>query len=837
MSSKKDSIINKKQLVMGRLWRFITKTVVPESESRNFLNSQLLAFLLVLFFLSFLVIALVKSSVYDHYFCPWFVYIVLIFSFICNRFWSYRVAAIITNFMLPFILFLKLLWWPDLFSIQSLFFIIPAIILASLLLDQIEYIIYSVFILVFLGLLSFTGLIPLEIHEAFTDPAVICFFTIVFSQLLRSQLSAVQRHTISSVEASQSRFRDLVETTSDWIWEVNADGRFVYSSPQAKDILGYETHEILGKRPTSFMKFEDAKQIRSFFESLRFTKEPISHLRSVSIHKNGSEVILESSGMPILGDNNLFMGYRGINRDITEKFRIEHKLIESEKRYRMFINNFQGIAYEQDFESGTLSLFDGAVKSISSYPRIQFLSGEKKWKDMIFSEDKELYEEEGRKLSQLSGYMANYEYRIVLPDSSIRWIREICKVSNDPITHKKLLQGVMFDISESKFLQEKIRQTEKIEAIGLLAGGIAHDFNNQLAGIVGCSDLLRLHLQDNPELSDLIEAILLSARRATDLTNQLLAYARKGKFQSVAVDIHDVIKEVCKLLEHTIDKKIQIVQEFEAFSADTMGDPSQIQNALLNISLNARDAMAEGGVLIFQTEIFYLDEAFCHASSFDIQPGNFVKITIRDNGVGMSEDVMARIFEPFFTTKEQGKGTGMGLSAVYGTIKNHKGAIEVESLIGHGSSFTIYLPLVKSPSKPIVPIKVNTSIQFCQECCILVVDDEPSVLKMIRLMLVKLGHRVYVANNGREAIDIFVKDTKAIDFIILDMIMPVKDGKQTFRALKKIDPSVRVLLSSGYSINEEAQTLLEEGALGFIQKPFNLEQIQKKIQSILSQSN
>jgi two-component system, cell cycle sensor histidine kinase and response regulator CckA len=384
------------------------------------------------------------------------------------------------------------------------------------------------------------------------------------------------------------------------------------------------------------------------------------------------------------------------------------------------------------------------------------------------------------------------------------------------------------DVTESRSLEDQFRQAQKMEAVGQLAGGVAHDFNNQLSIISGFAELIRDKVTDDATISRYADNILLTAKRSADLAGQLLAFSRKGKFRSVPIDVHTIISEVVNILKHTIDRKITIRQQLNASPAVITGDPTQLQNALLNIALNARDAMPEGGDLIFATECAVLDKSYYAVKKYVIAPGRYVRISVTDSGFGMDAETQSHLFEPFFTTKEKGKGTGMGLPAVYGIVKNHKGAINVYSESGHGTTVKLYLPaaeaeagetIVEAPKAPATDRKLN----------ILFVDDEEMMREMAQEMLQVFGHSVLLSENGQAAVELYKESFTSIDLVILDIIMPVMGGRAAFGALRRINPAVRVILSSGYSINEEAQQIIDEGALGFVQKPFTSSQIAEAI--------
>jgi nitrogen-specific signal transduction histidine kinase/CheY-like chemotaxis protein len=391
--------------------------------------------------------------------------------------------------------------------------------------------------------------------------------------------------------------------------------------------------------------------------------------------------------------------------------------------------------------------------------------------------------------------------------------------------------GIVEDVSERRQLEDNLRHMEKMDAIGQLAGGVAHDFNNQLGGIMGCADLLLNRLQE-PKLQKYATDIIATSQRCADLTRQLLAFARKGQLQRIPVNIHLVLTEVAAILEHSIDKKINLVKHFKAKCPFTTGDPSQLQNALLNLSLNARDAMPQGGDLIFETSIAILDETYCASLPYEVEPGKYISISVTDTGVGMDAEIIRHIFEPFYTTKEVGKGTGMGLAAVYGTIKSHSGAINVYSELGHGTTFRLYLPLSEeeqgggAEGKMVEPMPHSLRV--------LVVDDDDLLRNLAGVMLEELGCKVRTCINGLEGVKYYAKNWREIDLVILDMIMPVMNGRDAFLQMKKINPAVLVLLASGYSINGEAQELIQDGVHGFIQKPFRQIDLERAVSAIVN---
>jgi signal transduction histidine kinase/CheY-like chemotaxis protein len=369
--------------------------------------------------------------------------------------------------------------------------------------------------------------------------------------------------------------------------------------------------------------------------------------------------------------------------------------------------------------------------------------------------------------------------------------------------------------------QRQLMRAEKMRALGTLAGGIAHDFNNLLTAMLGHSSVIKRFASGDGQVRQSAEAIESAARRAAELTGQILGFARGGKLRDAPVDIHQLISEVIRLLSRSIDKRIEMALRSGAGEAYVMGDPGQLQQVVLNLAVNARDAMPLGGRIVFETGVTELDEA--RARGLDVPAGKHVALTVSDTGTGMPEEVRARVFEPFFTTKPEGAGTGMGLAMTYGIVRNHGGALEVESAPGRGSTFTVYLPW--TDRRPELARDSVDEGAIAGGGRILVVDDEPAVRGVLVRMLESIGCDCVTANNGLEGVEVYRQQKELLDLAIIDMSMPVMNGRDCFRALKGLDPGVKALLSTGHAIDRSAQELLEEGMLGLVRKPYSLQDL------------
>ncbi|MBD3241100.1 MAG: response regulator [Chitinivibrionales bacterium] len=395
------------------------------------------------------------------------------------------------------------------------------------------------------------------------------------------------------------------------------------------------------------------------------------------------------------------------------------------------------------------------------------------------------------------------------------------------------------ELEKMRRLEEQLHRAQKMEAIGQLAGGIAHDFNNTLSGITGYAQLIRRKFADSQAgLKEYIDAIIGAARRSADLTEKLLAYARKGKLQAVPVDLHAVINESMQILEPTLDKRIEIATRFDASTSVVMGDPSQLQNIIVNLAINARNAMPKGGELTIATETVTHDRAQPVANEYEIRPGAYVVLSVTDTGIGMDSETQRRVFEPFFTTDETGKGSGLGLPSVYGMVKSHKGFITVDSELGTGTTFKVYLPMLKTQtdgSQSLTgPTRRKTEQLVKGHGHVLVVDDDELICRLSKEMLTFLGYSTTVVRSGAEAVEYFGEHPDDVDVAIVDIMMPQMDGYETYHELRRIRPDVKVILTTGYSLPRDTRHMASLGLCGFLQKPFESSALSQVLHDIIA---
>jgi len=375
-------------------------------------------------------------------------------------------------------------------------------------------------------------------------------------------------------------------------------------------------------------------------------------------------------------------------------------------------------------------------------------------------------------------------------------------------------------------LQDRLFQAQKMEALGSLAGGIAHDFNNLLGVILGFASIVRLRLAPSDPLLEFVKMIEQSAERGADLARQLLGLGRQGKCESVPIRVGDVLGRVVKIITRTFDRCIQVQTRTESGTLWVDANPGQLEQAILNLCINARDAMPEGGVLALESSRVTLGEGDSSRPSHCL-PGDYARLTVRDTGVGIAPQVLGRIFDPFFTTKEPGRGSGLGLSMVYGMASSAGGFVQVESEVGLGSAFSIHLPLKGPPVERAVAAR--SSVLEAGTGTVLVVDDEPMVLAFVEEALKKLGYKVLTAVDGQQACEVYSSHANQVDRVLLDMVMPGTTGLEVCRRLRGINPKVKVILSSGYSSGDVAREARLAGALGFIGKPYSLEELSRAL--------
>ncbi|MFW5882452.1 MAG: PAS domain S-box protein [Planctomycetota bacterium] len=637
-----------------------------------------------------------------------------------------------------------------------------------------------------------------------------------------------RRRVEEALRRSEEYHRITLESIGDAVIATDAAGRVSMMNAVAEQLTGWPQSEAAGRPLTEVFHIINA-------ETRQRCEDPVAKVLATGrivglanhtalIARDGSERQIADSAAPIRPDGStMIQGVVLVFRDVTEEYQQQEQLRESEERFQKMLSLVPDMISIHDTDMNIVYSNWNGFAAVPEKRRATWTKCYRTYRglDAICPD------------CQACEVIANkepFQREVQLPDGVWIDLRVIPILGSD--SEVKLFVEWVRDITarkraeqEHEELQAQILHTQKMDAIGQLAGGVAHDFNNQLTGVLGFASMLLKRLDDQ-HLKRYAEQIIASARRSSDLTQKLLAFSRKGQFQRIPVDVHRIINDTVEMLQHSIDKRIRILRHFDAQLARIVGDPSLLQNALLNLAVNARDAMSEGGEMTFTTTVATLEARTI--PGFELSSGRYLVVGVEDTGCGMSQEVQAHLFEPFFTTKEAGRGTGMGLASVFGTVKQHQGAITVYSESGLGTIFRLYLPLAEQPVEAecgdTPPRAMRSQLR------ILVVDDEDFVRDLVDEMLTDAGHRVTCAEDGVRAVERYRQDWPEIDLVILDMIMPGLDGRDTFRAMKAINPAIRAILASGYSLNEQSQAILAEGALGFVQKPFSPDELLRAVE-------
>ena len=631
-----------------------------------------------------------------------------------------------------------------------------------------------------------------------------------------------------TLKESEQRHRSLVERVQDMIVTIDAEtGVLTSVNDFAEEVLGYRKEELL--KGNSFLEFlhpDDRERVASAFgEQLQKGKGPSIPPFRIS-KKDGNLIYVEERGIILRDDEGKPSSYLSVMRDITERMEADEALRASEEKYRLHFENVNDVVLSVD-RGFRITSISPSVETILGYKPEELIG-------QTIAELKIIAPESRERISQGIGevfsgaHVEMLEYEFLKKDGSKR-LGELNVAPRRKGGEVVELICVARDITEQKELQQQLFQSQKMESIGTLAGGIAHDFNNILGGILGYASLMKAKMTKGHSFYNYVDTIETGSMRAAQLTDQLLAFARGGKYDIRPVDLNKIIDETLKIINRTFDKSIEVEMQLHDQLPTVEADAGQIQQVIMNLCINAGDAMPGGGKLTIQTEIETLDNGYVK-THMGAKAGEHAVLSVTDTGIGMDSKTSQRIFEPFFSTKGEGKGTGLGLAMVYGVVKNHGGYVDVYSEPGLGTTFKIYLPL---SGKPESEASSEAEHELDGNELVLVVDDEEPIRALAKEMLESYGYRVILAEDGERGIEMFEENSGEIGLVILDMVMPNMGGRETFLKMKKINPKVKALLSTGYSQSGKAQEILDNGVLGFIQKPYQLRALLSKVRSVL----
>jgi two-component system cell cycle sensor histidine kinase/response regulator CckA len=632
----------------------------------------------------------------------------------------------------------------------------------------------------------------------------------------------------TALQESEQKYRALFQLSSEGILLIK--DTIVECNEAALKILRCEKSDIVGKTPEDFSPPALSRGSEfAIAQNERWTAayDGVPQFFNWQCHrKDGSIAELEVSIKAITINDERFLLVTG--RDVSEIKQAHKQREESDQRLNVIIENAPDAFFVHNLEGRIIQINEAACKNLG-YSRDELIGMS------VTDIEQSISKEEATKTWEkiASGSAAAFEGVHKRKNGSTIPVEvTIASVRHDD---QALLFGFARDISDRKQMekerqryQSQINQAQKMEAIGTLAGGIAHDFNNLLMNIQGRASLMLYDLEKTHPVIEHANAIVDATQSAAQLTRQLLGVAQGGKYEVKPIDINDVVMESANMFGRT-KKEVRIHTRLHEPSPVVAADRRQIEQVLLNMYINAWQAMPNGGELYLATAVVDLDAAFCKPHS--VTSGKYANISVTDTGMGMDKPTLERIFDPFFTTKQKSRGTGLGLASAYGIVKNHDGIITVISQVDQGTTFNIYLPV----SEESVAIEKTIESEGVEQGSgtILLVDDEVMVVDVGKAMLEKLGYRVIVANGGHEAVDIVGRQGDSIDLVLLDMIMPGMGGSETFDRIREIYPDLPVILSSGYSIDEQATQILNRGCNGFIQKPYTIPTLASKIKQIL----
>jgi two-component system, cell cycle sensor histidine kinase and response regulator CckA len=625
---------------------------------------------------------------------------------------------------------------------------------------------------------------------------------------------------------AKERMQMILEGTPHLFFYVqDVKGDINYISPAIEDITGYKVDEWIGQRhwfaTDSSLNEEARKRTHENLKGI-INYDPIL---VESKHADGKLILLEVYERPIFKDKQV-VGLQGVAHDITERKLAEEMLRKSEEQFRLIMENVADMIAVLDLEGRRL-YNNPAYKPILGDPEL--LRGTDSFQE-IHPDDKEKIKRIFRETVQ-TGIGQRNEYRFVAKNGGIHFIESQGSVIRDENGNVSQVVLVSRDVTEKKALENELRQAQKLESLGTLASGIAHDFNNILAIIMGHSALLSRVIGDPAKLSLSIDAINKATKRGASLVKQLLTFARKTEVLFESVRVNDIIQEIIKLLAETLPKTIMVSTNLKFDLPTITADASQIHQVLLNLCVNARDAMPKGGTLDITTVVFKGSDI--KAKFPNALVGEYVLIQVADSGIGMDEATRQRMFEPFFTTKDVGKGTGLGLSVVHSIVANHNGFIDVDSKPDKGTVFRIYLPvqvkkieIKQTAKKNIQDIPGGTET-------ILVVEDEELLRDIAKSFLSLKGYKVITAADGEEAVAVFSHFKKEISVVISDLGLPKFGGDVVYEKIRALDPNAPIILASGFIDPVVKDKLRKAGAQHFIQKPYQMQEVLEVVRELI----
>jgi len=638
-----------------------------------------------------------------------------------------------------------------------------------------------------------------------------------------ARLALSQDHEAKSAGEVQTQALAM-ESAADGISIVGAKGEHVYANSAFAKMIGFEgPSAIIGKNWRDVYDVKDTElledHIRDSLEKTGKWSEQVSLSR-----RDGTRIPVEMAITAMLQG-----GVVCVTRDISDRLKAERAHSETEAKYKMFIEQVAAVSYIAEVGlHGKWHYVSPQVETILGYTQEEWLTQAEDWILNVIEEDHPIVEVAEDNFMRARRFQA--EYRLRRKDGRIIWVSDNAVFVPGSESHP-LMEGIIVDITERRVLEDQLQQARRMEAVGRLAGGVAHDFNNLLTIIKGYVELALNRIGGQPELRGNIQQISDAAERAVTLVRQLLAFSRKQVLKPKVLDLNGVVLNMDKMVRRLMNENIEMRTSVEKHLGAVKADPGQIEQVILNLIVNARDAMPDGGKLWIETRNVELESGMANDQA-SIKAGPYVMLSVRDTGVGISTETLPHIFEPFYTTKENGRGTGLGLSTVYGIVKQSGGHISVGSELGKGTTFNVYLPRAEEAAQPKKAEWVEAAAGGGGET-ILLVEDEPAVRELARTVLSEQGYTVIEAQNSEDAVRLAGRHRSEIHLLLTDVVMPGMSGRDLANHLTALHPYLRVLYMSGYTHNVIAENgTLEEG-LSFLQKPFTPRALTQRVRETL----
>jgi two-component system, cell cycle sensor histidine kinase and response regulator CckA len=613
---------------------------------------------------------------------------------------------------------------------------------------------------------------------------------------------------------------------------LDRDLRLADWNAAAERMFGYTRAEILGMMPPfePLLPRSAWPVAEDILGRLR-AGDMAAHATNENLTNDGRTITCEWSNTPLLDDDGVFVGVISLAQDITERRLADEALRASEERFRQIAESISEVFWLTTPDKHEIAYVSPGYETIWGRTRETVHVSPQSWMEAIHPEDRERVRQAAL-TNQMAGTY-DEEYRIVRPDGTVRWIRDRAFPVRDRDGQVVRVAGVAEDVTERRQLEAQLRQAQKMEAIGRLAGGVAHDFNNLLTVINGCSELLLHAVGDGAEQRELLDEILKAGKRSASLTRQLLAFSRQQVVSPKILDVNEVVQDIEKMLRRLIGEDVDLTTVLQRPLPTVKADRGQLEQVLLNLAVNARDAMPDGGALTVETREVELTAGFT-VSRPGVVPGRYIALAVADSGVGMPEHVKRHLFEPFFTTKDPGKGTGLGLAVVHGFVKQSGGCVEVRSEPGAGTCFTVYLPCTDGRGGSAVDVAEGASGHGTGTETILLIEDDDAVRALTKRVLQRCGYTVLEASRGTDGLRLAAAHPTPIHLLITDVVMPGIPGRTVAEQIGESHPETKVLYVSGHTNDNVRRAGVPHDAVPFLQKPFAPEAISRKVREILS---